>query len=72
MAINFDLKNRLARRYGSQIKGSLAMGIRESRLSHFVQGHAKPTDRERKALEKGLGRGFVAKVLNGKSEKLAV
>jgi len=70
--INFNLKGKIVQRYGSQIVAARTMGIQEAKLSHIVRGHSEPNERERKALEKALGRNFVKKVLNGRNEKLAV
>ncbi len=63
MPANLNLKGELIRRYGSQIKASQALGIHESKLSYIVQGHREPTEREREALEKALGRSFVKRTL---------
>ena len=72
MAVNLNLKGELVRRYGSQFKASRALGIRESKLSYIVTGHSEPNERELKALEEALGRGFVKQTLNGKNENLTV
>ncbi len=72
MAANFRLKGALVSRFGTQIDASRALEIPLSKLSFIVQGHSEPNERERKALEKALGRSFVKKTLNGRNEKLAV
>ena len=63
MPANLDLKSALIKAFGSQINASQALGIRESKLSYIVQGHSKPSDREREALEEALGRKFVKRTL---------
>jgi len=63
MAVNLELKSALIKAFGSQINASQALGIRESKLSYIVQGHAEPSDREREALEEALGRKFVKRTL---------
>lgn len=72
MAANFGLKGKIVQTYGTQTVGSRGMRISESRLSRIIQGHIKPSNRERQALENALGRSFVKKTLNSKNEKLAV
>jgi len=60
---NLELKAELIRRWASQVEAAKAMGIRENRLSYIVRGHTEPSEREREALEKSLGRGVVRKLL---------
>ena len=62
MAVNFSLKGKIVQRYGSQTKASRVLGISESQLSRIIQGHKEPVERERKALEDTLGRGFLKKL----------
>jgi len=66
--MNVELKVELIRRFGSQIVASKRLGIRESKLSYIVQGHAEPSAQERKALEKTLGRDRVAELLKDSAE----
>ena len=61
--MNLELKMELIRHFGSQIVAARELGIGESRLSHIVRGHVRPNDRERQALEGGLGKALVQKVL---------
>jgi len=62
MAIIWDLKALLVERFGSQVEAAKAIGIRESRLSYIIRGHAEPTERERKALEHALGKPEVQRL----------
>lgn len=61
--INFQLKAELIRRFGSQIEAARILGIREATLSKIVRGYLEPSDRNRKALERGLGQTLVRKLL---------
>ncbi len=63
MSINWNLKSALVERFGSQVEAAREMEIRENRLSYIVRGHVRPTEREREALEKSLGRGVVRNLL---------
>jgi len=67
MGANFGLKGKIVETYGSQTKMSRVTGIGEAKLSRIIQGHKEPTDREREAMEKALGRSFVKKALSGKN-----
>lgn len=58
MSINWDLKSALVEHFGSQVEAARALGIRESKLSYIVRGHAKPSAREREALQQALGRAL--------------
>ena len=53
--MNLELKLELIRRFGSQIVAARTLGIRESKLSYIVRGHAEPSEKERGALERALG-----------------
>jgi len=61
--LNWNLKLALVDRFGSQIEAAKQLGIRENKLSYIVRGHATPSEQERTALEKGLGRDVVRKLL---------
>ena len=63
MAANFGLKGKIVQRYGSQTEASRVTGISEAKLSRIIQGHSQPNERELRALEEALGRGFVKKTL---------
>ena len=63
MEVNIELKCALIRRFGSQIAAARELGIRESKLSYVVRGHAKPSERERKALEGAFGRPLTRRLL---------
>ncbi len=55
MGVLWSLKSAIVERYGSQVEAAKAIGIRESRLSYLIRGHAIPTETEWKSLEIGLG-----------------
>jgi hypothetical protein len=59
--VNLDFKIALIRNFGSQTVASRRLKIQEAKLSHFVQGHDEPNERERKLLEKALGQDYFAK-----------
>jgi len=61
--VNWELKSALIERFGSQIEAAKQLGIRESKLSYIVRRHAAPSEQEQAALEKGLGRDVVRKLL---------
>jgi hypothetical protein len=61
--MNLELRVELIRHFGSQIAASRQLGIRESKLSYIVRGHAEPSEKERKAFEKALGPSITKKVL---------
>ena len=63
--MNWDLKIAFIKTFGSQIRAARRLKIRENRLSHFVQGHSEPNERERKLLEKALGHDYFADVTEG-------
>lgn len=67
MKVNLDLKCALIKRFGSQIAAARELGIRESKLSYIIRGHAEPSERERKAFEGALGRSMARRVLNDPS-----
>ena len=67
MHLNVDLKCALIRKFGSQVEAARQMGIRESKLSYIVRRHAEPSNRERKILERALGRVLVKRLLNDPS-----
>ena len=69
MGVNIDLKCALIRLYGSQVRASRKLGIRESKLSYIVRGHAEPSDRERQALEGALGKKVIRKLLRDESQQ---
>ena len=64
MPLNWDLKSALVEKIGSQVVAARAMGIRESRLSYLIRGHALPSEQEREALEHVLGSALVSKLLH--------
>ena len=43
--MNLELKLELIRRFGSQIVAARTLGIRESKLSYIVRGHAEPSEK---------------------------
>jgi DNA-binding transcriptional regulator YdaS (Cro superfamily) len=61
--MNWKLKMELIRRFGSQIVAARQLGIRESKLSYIVRGHAEPSAKEREALEQALGPSVARRVL---------
>lgn len=61
--MNLELKLELIRRFGSQIVAARTLGIRESKLSYIVRGHAEPSEKERGALERALGPGLTKRLL---------
>ena len=63
MEVNLGLKCALIKRFGSQGSAARKLGIRESKMSYIVRGHAQPSDRERQALEGALGRVLVRRLL---------
>lgn len=70
MEINWALKSALVRRFGSQIEAAHELGIRESRLSYIVRGHVKPSEQERKVLERVLGRKVVRRALKAQTRPI--
>ena len=64
MPIRFELKNALAKKYGTQIEASRTLRIRESRLSYLVCGHVDPTDEEMKILRLALGRNLIRRAFD--------
>ena len=66
--VNLDLKAELIRRFGTQVEAANRLGIREAKLSYIVRGHAEPSEMERVALEQGLGRERVRKLLKGSNQ----
>lgn len=63
MQINWDLKSALVESYGSQVEACHKTGIRESKMSCIIRGYAKPSEKERRALERALGKERVRKLL---------
>jgi DNA-binding transcriptional regulator YdaS (Cro superfamily) len=61
--MNLELKSELIRRFGSQIVAARALGIRESKLSYIVRGHADPSVKEREAIEQAFGPHLTNKLL---------
>ena len=61
--MNVELKIELIRHFGSQVEAAKQLGIREAKLSYIVRGHAEPTEKERKALEQGLGSVLTKRLL---------
>jgi hypothetical protein len=53
--VNIDLKIAFIRTFGSQTVASRRLKIAEDKISHFVQGHNLPNERERKILKEALG-----------------
>ena len=68
MHVNLELKAELIRRFGSQVVAAQHMGIRESKLSYIIRGHSPPSERERWALEKSLGKAVVRNLLKTQEE----
>ena len=56
--MRLDLKIALLAQYRTQIVAARELKISESRLSHIVQSHVNPNPRERKNLERALGKDF--------------
>ena len=69
MSINWGLKSLLVERFGSQVKAARQMGIRENRLSYIVRGHVKPSEREREALIRALGRATVRELFGSNGSR---
>jgi len=65
MQINWILKSALVERYGSQVRACHKMRIRESKMSCIIRGYAQPSEQERRALERALGKERVQKLLKG-------
>jgi hypothetical protein len=63
--MNLDLKIALIRNFGSQVRASRRLRIPENKLSYIVQGHSEPNERERRLLEKALGRDYFSKQEDG-------
>jgi hypothetical protein len=61
--MNFELKAAIIRKFGSQVVASRKLGIREAKLSYIVCGHAKPSEKEQKALELAFGKSQIEKLL---------
>ena len=59
--VRWDLKIAIVSTCGNQRKLARRIRIEEAKLSHLVQGHDQPTERERKLLEKALGRDYFSK-----------
>jgi hypothetical protein len=59
--VNVDFKIALIRNFGSQTVASRRLKIQEAKLSHFVQGHDEPNERERELLNKALGADYFSK-----------
>jgi len=71
MDVNLKLKAELIMRFGSQVVAAQHMGIRESKLSYIIRGHAPPSEHERRALEESLGKARVRKLLRSDIKKQA-
>jgi len=69
MAINWNLKVALVRKFGSQISTATQIGIAENRLSYIVRGHIQPSDREWKALALALGPARAKRLLKNDSKR---
>jgi hypothetical protein len=63
--VNLDLKIAIIRNFGSQIVASRRLKIQENKLSHLVQGHNEPNERERELLRKALGADYFSKQEDG-------
>lgn len=61
--MNLKLKLELIKRFGTQIVAARQLGIRESKLSYIVRGHAEPSEKERQALERALGPNLTKRLL---------
>lgn len=66
MNINWALKQAIANKFGSQVVAANQMGIRESRLSYIICGHAQPSKTEIETLINALGRDVVENALKGR------
>ena len=53
--IIWELRIAIVRKFFSQVAAARELGIRESRLSYLLHGHAQPTRMERELLAKALG-----------------
>ena len=60
--VNWHLKIAIVRKFGSQVVAAQALGIRESRLSYIVHGHAPPSESERELLCRGLGQKLINRI----------
>jgi hypothetical protein len=63
--VNLDLKFALIRNFGTQHVAAKRIKIREDKLSHIVRGYDEPNERERRLLEKALGRDYFSKQKDG-------
>ena len=65
MHIYWELKQAIVNKFGSQVVAAHKMGIRESRLSYIVWGHAQPSKTQIEALINAVGRGVVERAWQG-------
>ena len=72
MQINWDLKSALVDRYGSQVRACHKMEIRESKMSCIIRGYAQPSEKERRALERALGKERVRKLFENNLQQEAI
>lgn len=63
MHINWELKQAIVDKFGSHVAAAHEMGIRESRLSYIVWGHAQRSKSEPELLVSALGRQVVENTL---------
>lgn len=61
--MNLPLRLELIKRFGTQVSAAKELGIRENRLSYIIRGHVKPSNRERKALQRTLGQALVRRLV---------
>ncbi len=65
MGLNWPLKQALIEKFGTQIRASREMGIKEGRLSYIIRGHVQPSERERRALENALSKSVFKRCAKG-------
>ena len=53
--MNFELKEAIIRRYGTQTEAAKDFGMKETRLSRLIRGHDLPWRDEAQILRKKLG-----------------
>jgi hypothetical protein len=59
-SLNIEARVAIIRRYGSQIRASKSLAIKQSRLSKLMHGHDQPTPEERERLTALLGADYFA------------
>lgn len=58
MHINWELKQAIVNKFGSQVVAAHRMGIRESRLSYIICGHARLSKTQIEALINAVGKAW--------------